>query len=220
MAGIVIGEGNPAGLGARGPGRHPELIHQELADVQGFGRQGGNPFLERRFGVGHHQRPELLDGGTAGGAGGDQIIAGRGGVVQEVQVEADQMPKSLGIAAGQGRNAAAALAGGEPDPHPVVRQNREHRVPHLGIDLVDEAAHEKGHLKAAGPGGGVEAGDLDVPGGWRQGFEVAVGQQRRHEPGAGGAQEVVHRLDKNPLEPGAPGHEAVEPGRLAEETAE
>ena len=133
---------------------------------------------------------------------------------------ADQMPEGLGIAAGQGRNAAAALAGGEIDPHPVVRQNREHRVPHLGIDLVDEAAHEKGHLEAAGPGGGVAPGDLTCQGIGRQGFEVAVGQQRRHEPGAGGAQEVVHRLDKNPLELGAPGQEAVEPVRLAEEPPE
>ena len=169
---------------------------------------------------GHHEGPELFDGGAAGGAGGDQIIAGRGGIVQKFQVEAHQVPEGLGVAAGQGRNAAAALAGGEIDPHPVVLQDLEHRVGHLGIELVDEAAHEKGHLEAGGPGSGVPPGDLAVPGDRRQGLEVPVGQQRRHEPGAGGAQEVVHRLDENPLEFGAPGQDAVEPVRLAQEPPE
>ena len=51
MAGIVIGQGNPAVLRAGGRGRHPHLIHQELADVQGFGRQGGNPLLFCRSGI-------------------------------------------------------------------------------------------------------------------------------------------------------------------------
>ena len=46
-----------------------------------------------RFGILHHQRPELLDGGAAGGAGRDQIVAGRGGIIQEFQVKADQMLK-------------------------------------------------------------------------------------------------------------------------------
>ena len=145
-------------------GATPSLVHQELADVQGLGRQGGHPFLYRRFGVGHHEGPELFNGGAAGGAGGDQKIAGRGGIVQKVQIEPNQLPEGLGVAAGQGRNAAAALAGGEMDPHPVVVQNLEHGVGHLGIELVDEAADEKGHLEVGGPGSGVPPGDLNVPG--------------------------------------------------------
>ena len=105
-------------------------------------------------------------------------------------------------------------------PTPWWSRYLEHGVGHLGIELVDEAAHEKGHLEVGGPGSGVPPGDLNVPGDRRQGCEVPVGQQRRHEPGAGGAQEVVHRLDENPLEFGAPGQDAVEPVRLAEEPPE
>jgi hypothetical protein len=74
------------------------------------------------------------------------------------------LPEGLGIAAGQGRNAAAALAGGEMDPYPVMVQNLEYGIGYLGIELVDEAAHEKGHLEVCTSRGGVPPGDLKVPG--------------------------------------------------------
>ena len=128
VAGVVIGDGNFAILRTWDRGRNPHLIHQKLADIQGSGRQGGDLFLLFRGGILHHQRPELLDGGTTGGAGRDQIVAGGGWIIQKFQVEADQVLEGLGIAAGEGRNAAAALAGGEIDPHSVVIQDRE--APH------------------------------------------------------------------------------------------
>ena len=75
-------------------------------------------------------------------------------------------------------------------------------------------------MRSGSPGGSVPLGDLPVPGHGGQGFKVPVGQERRHEAGARGAQEVVHRFDENPLEFGAPGHDAVKPVRLAEEAPE
>ena len=75
-------------------------------------------------------------------------------------------------------------------------------------------------LRPEAPGAVSRWGTLPVPGHGGQGFKVPVGQKRRHEAGARGPQEVVHRFDENPLEFGAPGHDAVKPLRLAEEAPE
>ena len=61
---------------------------------------------------------------------------------------------------------------------------------------------------------------LPVPGDRGQGLEMPVLEQRRHETGAGGAQEIVHRFDEETLEFGPPGQEAVEGPRLGQEMPE
>ena len=43
MAGIVIGDRYPSGLRSWSRGRNSHLIHQELGDIQGPGRQVSNP---------------------------------------------------------------------------------------------------------------------------------------------------------------------------------
>jgi len=71
-----------------------------------------------------------LDGRGAGGAGGDELVEGLG--AEKVQVMAHQPVERLGIAAGEGRDAAAALVRGQIHPHPMVVENLEDGLPHLG----------------------------------------------------------------------------------------
>ena len=110
-----------------------------------------------------------------------------------------------------------ACSGGRQHPHPVVRQGLEGRVRHLGEELVDQAAHKKGDLQARGAGPGIHPAHLAVPGHRGQGFEMPVPEQRRHDAGAGGTQEVVHRLDEDPLEPGPPVQDAVKGPRFGQQ---
>ena len=139
-----------------------------------------------------HQGPKLFDSGGAGGAGRDQVVKRLRG--EQGQIVAHQgLEGGGGVAAGQGGNAAAALLQAAPGAPPRGASGADAPPRPPGDRACRRGSRQKRRPSGREPRPrGLQATHLAVPGDRGQGLEAPVLEQRRHEAGAGGPQEIVH----------------------------
>jgi hypothetical protein len=114
------------------------------------------------------------------------------------------------ITAGKRRDTAAALVVRQEDTHPEMIQHLDGTVGNGGKHLVDETSGENGHLEARPTGRPIDGGHLTVKGHRGQGPEMAILDQGRHHPGAGGSDDIVDRTGENFLESCPPLGQSIE----------
>jgi len=199
---------------------HPpgtSLINQKLAHFHGLPSdcrhllalvQGQSP---------GHERPELLDGGSTGGAGRNQKVERLS--AESVKVVMQQSLEGGDIPVGKRWNTATGKVFRQINPNPVMSHGLHNGLTDVREHLIDHAPDKEGDVQ---PGSARATGHRVsqlMKGDGGEGLEMAFLQGRK-EPSAGGSQEVVSRFHEDPLNPCPPFQEAVEEFGMRQEAAE